>query len=336
MTVATGKMGVVRDSTGEFRYEYSDNFPALLAAVRAALLVSTYQAGKLMLIRPDDGRLALGLQSYDRPMGVAIDEGRIAVGTRSQVWHLHGGSNVTGETDPAGGDDPRFQPRASQVTGDVRGHELAWIDGELWLVNTRFSCLGTVDERSGFVPRWRPGFISALAADDRCHLNGLAVVDGHIRYVTAHGRSDEPEGWRAGKNDGGVLIDVPSGQIVTDGLSMPHSPRVHDGRLWLLNSGRGELVTVDPDSGAVETVTRLPGYTRGLAFCGDLAFVGLSRIRQTATFGGVPIAEQLDQRRCGVHVVDIRSCATVACLEFQTGCEELFDVRALPRIESTG
>ena len=55
----------------------------------------------------------------------------------------------------------------------------------------------------------RPPFISAYAAEDRCHLNGLAIVDGQPRYVTALGQSDTRGGWRAGKSNGGIVMSVP-------------------------------------------------------------------------------------------------------------------------------
>ena len=152
--------------------------------------------------------------------------------------------------------------------------------GELWAVNTRFSCLATFDGVHSFVPRWRPPFVSALSPDDRCHLNGLAVSGGRPLFVTAHGRTDDANGWREGKVGGGIVIDVPSGEVVLSGLSMPHSPRFVDGRLWLCDSGSGRVLVADPDTGAVETVAELPGFTRGLAFAGRVAFVGLSQVRE--------------------------------------------------------
>ena len=154
------------------------------------------------------------------------------------------------------------------VTGDIGIHEVAWSGDELWFVSTRFSCLATLSPDYSFVPRWRPPFISALAAEDRCHLNGLALVDGQAKYVTALGETDTADGWRANKPQGGCFIDVASGAVVSRGLSMPHSPRWHDGRLWVLESGTGRLVLIDPASGQRETVAELPGFARGLALSG--------------------------------------------------------------------
>src|SRR5207253_4786035 len=115
-------------------------------------------------------------------------------------------------------------------------------------------------------------------------------------------------------------------------FAMPHSPRFHQGRVWLLDSGTGRLVVVDPATGGVTPVAELPGYTRGLAFHDSFAFVGLSRIRETSTFGGLPIAERRQELRCGIGIVDVPNGQLVAHLEFQTGVEEIFAVEVLPGI----
>ncbi len=201
---------------------------------------------------------------------------------------------------------------------------------DLWIVNTLFSCLAGLDERYSFVPRWRPSFVSALAAQDRCHLNGLAMRDGAPAFVTVFARTDVPGGWREAPVDSGAVLDVASGEAVTTGLTMPHSPRWHDGELFVLNSGFGRLERVDLATGRREVVALFPGYARGLALHGGLAFVGLSRIRETAVFGGAPIAAYHDQLTCGVGVVDLRTGATVATLQFADVVDEVFDVQAVP------
>jgi uncharacterized protein (TIGR03032 family) len=189
--------------------------------------------------------------------------------------------------------------------------------------------LCTIDPNYSFVPKWRPPFVSALTAEDRCHLNGLAVVDGRPKYVTALGETDTPQGWRAEKAHGGCVIEVDSGVILSRGLSMPHSPRWHDGRLWLLESGTGRLVVIDSATGHCETVVELPGFARGLAIRGPYAFIGLSKIRATSTMDGVPLAERRDELKCGVAVVDLVAGRICAMLEFQTAVEEIFDVQLL-------
>jgi uncharacterized protein (TIGR03032 family) len=140
-------------------------------------------------------------------------------------------------------------------------------------------------------------------------------------------------GWRPNKAQGGILMDVDSGDILCRGLSMPHSPRWHGGRLWVCESGAGTLGYVDQSTGRYEAVAAAPGFTRGLDFAGNLAFVGLSQVRESAVFSGIPITERLapEERTCGVCVVDLRSGNTIALLRFETGVQEVFAVALLPR-----
>ncbi len=320
------------DLAERFRYLHSASFPALLAGLGSSLWVSTYQAGKLIVVRADGERLSMLLRSFDRAMGLAVRPDVAAVGARHQIWRLANAPDIAPRIEPAGQHDACYLPRSSHVTGDVRIHELAWVDDEIWFVNTRFSCLCSLDPRYSFVPRWRPPFVSALAAEDRCHLNGLAMDGGKPRFVTALGESDVAGGWRENKVGGGIVIDVPSGEIVVRGLSMPHSPRVHDGRLWLLDSGTGRLLSIEPSRGEAETVAELPGYGRGLALAGRYAFVGLSRFRESRTFGGLPIAERLAEPKCGVWVIDTQSGQIAATLEFAGNVDEIFDVTLLSGI----
>jgi uncharacterized protein (TIGR03032 family) len=313
----------------EFRYVQSEGFVALLHQLGAALLVSTYQANKLLAVRAAGNGLSTLVRTFDRPMGLAVDGPRVALGTRDQVWFFRNAPDIAPRVEPAGQHDACYLPRSCHVTGDIGVHELAWAGDELWVVNTRFSCLCTLDADYSFVPRWRPPFISALAAEDRCHLNGLAFVDGRPKYVTALGETDTAGGWRQHKPHGGCLIDVPGNAVLVRGLSVPHSPRWHDGRLWLLESGTGRLVLADPASGRWQAVAELPGFARGLAFAGPYAFVGLSKIRTTSAMEGGPLAARRNELKCGVAVVDLRTGRAIALLEFQTAVEEIFDVQLL-------
>jgi uncharacterized protein (TIGR03032 family) len=317
-------------STREVRHEYTHSLPPLLSQLGVSLLVSTYQAGKVVAVGVAQGELTLSYHNFERAMGLAVKPDGIAVGARAQVWFLKSAPDLAAQVAPAGRHDACFLTRSSHFTGEVQAHELAWAGDELWLVNTAFGCLCTLDGRHSFVPRWRPPFLTGLAAEDRCHLNGMALVDGAPRYVSALAETDTPQGWRADKVHGGCLIDVASGRTVARGFAMPHSPRVHRGRVWMLHSGAGQLVLVDPARGKAETVTELPGYTRGLALYDRFAFVGLSKIRETSTFGGMPIAARRPELKCGVGAVDLTTGRLVAHLEFLTGVEEIFDVQVLP------
>jgi uncharacterized protein (TIGR03032 family) len=316
-----------------FRSINSLGLAELLEANALTLLVSTYQAGKLMAVRGAQGKISTLLRTFDRPMGLAVRDNReLALGTRYQVWFFRNAPDIAVQLEPRGKHDACFMPRRCYVTGDIRGHDVGWAGNELWVVNTHFSCLCTLHDDYNFVPRWRPPFVTALAADDRCHLNGLVVMDGRPKYATALGETNTPEGWRPNKAQGGIVIDVPSGAIVSRGLSMPHSPRLYADRLWVLDSGTGALQLVDPASGRRETVVELPGFTRGLAFFGPYAFVGLSQIRETSQFGGLPIAARRPELRCGIWVVDLRSGRIAEFMQFEAGVEEIFAVEVLPSI----
>lgn len=313
----------------EFHYSQDESFVDVLQQLGASLVVSTYQANKLLAVRAQGRGLSVLVRTFDRPMGIAADTRRIALGTRNQIWTLRNAPDIAPRVEPAGMHDACYLPRLAHVTGDIGVHEIAWSGDELWMVSTRFSCLATLDADYSFVPRWRPSFISASAAEDRCHLNGLAMRDGRPAFVTALGEADAPGGWRPVKSHGGVIIDIASGEFVTRGLSMPHSPRWHEGRLWVLESGTGGVVLVDPANGHRETVVQLPGFTRGWALVGHYAFVGLSKIRPTSAMDGVPIALRRDELKCGVAVVDLRRGVAIGLLEFQTAIEEIFDVQIL-------
>lgn len=312
------------------RSVYTENFPASLDALGASLMVTTYQAGKLVMVRADNGVLNTHFRGFNVPMGLAIQGDRLAIGTALEIWEFHNLPAVAARLEPPGKHDACFLPRGSHTTGNIQVHEMAWGKDDLWFVNTRFSCLCTRDLDYSFVPRWRPRFISAIAPEDRCHLNGLAMVDGQPRFLSALAVSDEPAGWRPHKRDGGVIIDVPSGEIVCRGLSMPHSPRWHDGRLWVLNSGAGGLGVVDPNTGRYEEVATLPGFTRGLDFLGRFAFVGLSQVRESAVFSGIAIADRpVAERCCGVWVVDTVTGKIVAFVRFEDQLQEIFAVQVV-------
>lgn len=311
------------------RSVHTAGFPALLRELGVALLVTTYQAGKLVVLRADGDVLNTHFCSFPRPMGLAVSGGRLAIGTETEIWEFHDLPAVAPRLDPPGKHDACFLPRATHVTGDVLIHEMDWVGDELVFVNTRFSCLCVRDWRYSFRPVWRPPFVTALTPDDRCHLNGMGLRDGVVRYVTALGATDSARGWAENKRSGGIVIDVPTGEILAAGLSMPHSPRWYDERLWVLDSGTGTLGTVDVSRGSYTPVTALPGFTRGVDFCGPFAFVGLSQVRETGVFTGIPIADEPTRRACGVWVVDLRSGEVVAWVEFQDAVQEIFAVKVL-------
>jgi uncharacterized protein (TIGR03032 family) len=309
---------------------FTTNLPQILRELRASLLVTTYQAGKLIVIRHDGQTINTYFAGLRKPMGLAADAARLVVGTETGIREFCNVPEVSAQLDPPKRHDAVYVFRNHHVTGDIDIHEMALgARDELWFVNTRFSCLCTLEREHSFVPRWRPNFVTGLSPEDRCHLNGLAMSDGKPRWLTALGATDTVQGWRANKKDGGVLIDFATGDVVARGLSMPHSPRWHRERLWVLESGRGSLAVVDPATGAVETVARVPGFTRGLSFLGPLAFIGLSQLRETNAFTEIPITDENAERMSGVWVVNIETGRTIAFLKFSGAVQEIFAVHAL-------
>jgi uncharacterized protein (TIGR03032 family) len=322
------------DSPPSLALHTSRGFTAWLAEAGGALAFTTYQAGKLFLlgVRPD-GKLSVFERSFPRCMGLSASaDGRtLLLATQGQLYRF---DNILPDGERQGDFDAAYAPRQTWITGDLDIHDVAFgADGPLF-VNTLFSCLATLSEGHSFRPLWRPPFVSRLAAEDRCHLNGMAMENGQPRHVTCISRSDVADGWRDHRRDGGMVVDVVSGEVVVEGLSMPHSPRLRDGRLWLLNSGTGDFGWVDTASGTFTPLAFCPGYARGLSLVGRYAIIGLSRPRDNRTFSGLPLDEALARRgaeaRCGLLVVDLESGDTVEWVRIEGVVSELYDVVFLP------
>lgn len=304
---------------------------------RASLAFTSYQTGQLILAGVDPrGRVAFNEQNYARATGLCFTGGALHVGSLYQLWRLE---NMLRPGQFANGaHDAVFVPRAATTVNYVDTHEIdVDADGRVLFVNTRYSCIATTDDRWSFRPIWKPAFVSALVPEDRCHLNGFALVDGRPAYATAAGIADVKGGWRSSRTGGGVMIDIASGAIVTDALSMPHSPRWHDGALWLLDSGRGRLVRIDPATGRVDPVANCPGFLRGLAFHAGHAIVTVSRTRESTARD---LTEQTDFERsgvashCGVLIIDLASGAIVESILFDGRITEMFAVTVLPGIRN--
>jgi len=310
--------------------KYTGTFLELLSKASKSLIVSTYQAGKLVLLRAQDEHINTHFVDVNKPMGVAFQNGRLSVGANNRIIDYFNSTSAANKltTDLH---DAAYLPRKIHVTGDIDIHEMAFDDdAELWIINTRMSCLCTLDNRHSFVPRWRPPFISAYDVTDRCHLNGLAMRDGRPKYVTALGTSDKPAGWRDTKATGGVVMDIDSNAIICEGLSMPHSPRWYRNKLWILESGAGQLINIDENSGEKTVIAQLPGFCRGIDFIEHYAVIGLSEVRETAVFSGLPLTAREQNRKCGVWIVDITTGNTAGYLEFTSGIQEIFSVQFLP------
>jgi uncharacterized protein (TIGR03032 family) len=312
----------------------SRGFSGWLQRNNVSLAFTSYQTGRLYLVGVNaQGQTAFHERFLARAMGLWADPQRLVVSTLFQVWRFE---NVLVGQQAPGAPDRHYVPRVAHTTGDLDIHDMGVMaDGRIVFVNTLFSCLATLSPTHAFRLYWKPPFISRLAAEDRCHLNGMAMQDGVPAYVTATSRSDVVNGWRMRRAEGGTLIDVRTDAIVTDKLSMPHSPRCYNGKVWLLNSGTGHLGFIDPDSGAFKPVAFCPGFLRGLAFHNGHAIVGLSLPRD-GSFAGLPLDGELKKRDadpwCGIQIVNLASGDIVEWIKLEGGVSELFDVAVLPGV----
>lgn len=319
--------------TPSFSLTTSRGFTKWLQSTGGSLAFTTYQAGKVFFlgVKPD-GSLSVFERSFPRAMGLAVspDSSTLYLATQVQLYRFDRLDNGA----QSAVYDATFAPHQTWITGDIDIHDVGiGADGRPVFANTLFNCLATTAEGHSFRPIWRPKFVSQMVPEDRCHLNGLAMQDGRARYVTCVSRSDVTDGWRDRRVGGGVVIDVGSGEVVAEGLSMPHSPRLYRGKLWLLNSGEGSFGWVDVQTGQFTALTFCPGYARGLTFSGDYAIIGLSRPRENRTFTGLPLDAALKshdaEARCGLLVVDLNSGAALDWVRIDGVVDELFDVAHL-------
>jgi uncharacterized protein (TIGR03032 family) len=320
---------------GELEINYSPGLEAWLAEQGVSLAFAVPPAKLFLIGLRDDGRLSAFERTFNKCMGLAADGSQtIYLGTRYQIWRLE---NALGPGVLHDGFDRLFVPRRVWTTGYVNCHDVA-VDGagDAIFVNTRFGCLATVSERFSFEPMWWPPFQTRRRQGDCCHLNGVALADGQPAYVTSVSQTSEIDSWRDHRADGGVVTDVASGEIVCAGLSMPHSPRLHGGELWLTNAGTGEFGRVDIDRGRFEPLTFAPGFLRGLSFAGDYAVVGSSRFREGGMYSGLPLDDALAAAgtgpKLGLFVVSLSTGAIVEWLLVEGPLHELFDVIVLPGV----
>ncbi|OGQ96338.1 MAG: TIGR03032 family protein [Deltaproteobacteria bacterium RIFOXYD12_FULL_57_12] len=314
---------------------FSNGLIPWLAKLNGSLAFTTYTAGKVVLVGPNRGRLAVTERNFDHAMALLPQEEGLLLSTKFQVWRFENGLESGKIYD---GWDKIFLPRHCHVTGAVDVHDLHYDrNGRLVAAVTQYNCLAYLEDKGCFSPMWRPPFIDALVAEDRCHLNGFCLEDGVPAYVTVTGASNVRAGWRELRADGGMVIDARTNETIISGLSMPHSPRLYRGRLWLLEAGRGYLGWVDVKNRRFEPLTWCPGFVRGLRFFGDYALVGISKPRHK-TFKGLPLDEELPKRNaepvCGVYIIRIDDGEIVYKLNITGSVDEIYDVALLPNTQS--
>lgn len=320
---------------------HSDGFEDWAAAQDCSLALTTYQAGRLIFIgRKPDGTLRAHERLIAQCQGLWSDGQTLWASGMHALWRFE--NDLLGGQQTEAGVDRLFVPREGRVTGRIDVHDIAVGEPTQFggapgpapiFVSSAFNCLATISDHASFQPLWTPPCISEMIGEDRCHLNGLAMDGARAAYVSLCAQTNTPRGWHEQRLSGGTVLDVASGAVVASGLSMPHSPRLYDGRIWVLNSGHGTLCTIDPGAGDMTVVAPCNGYARGLGFVGRYAVIGLSRPRHNAIFEGLDLDARLEARNtapiCGVQIVDIDSGQIVHWLRFEHTIDELYDVAVL-------
>ena len=320
-----------------FSCTFSPTVPDILHGLNATIAITTYQAGKVIFISAQDKDHLIQLpRNFEKPMGLALQEEKLAIATQDAVL-VFGNAAKMAPNYPKQKNtyDSLFLPRAQYFTGNNDIHDLHWEGETLWAVNTRFSCLATIDHHYSFTPQWKPAFIDKMEPLDQCHLNGVAFEHQKPRYVTALGATTEASGWRPNKAHGGVLIDVAENSILAKDLPMPHSPRLFDGDLYALHSATGDLVKIDRSTGKFEILKSLDGFVRGMDKLGDYLFVGLSKLRETSqAFQNLPVSKK--SIYCGVVILYMPKMSLAGYIKYENNVEEIYDVKILPGLRRPG
>ncbi len=314
-----------------FRLRMSDGFRALLERLDATIALTTYEAGKIVALgpKPQSG-FNVTERNFDRAMALLAEGSTLYLSTLHQIWRFE---NAIKPETFFQGHDRLYLPRSCHFTGAVDVHDVHRnAEGRTFACVTLYNCIAEIDWQGSFNPLWRPPFVTAMAAGDRCHVNGFCLIDGAPRYATLIAETDVAGAWREKRADGGAVYDLCTDKPVVRGLAMPHSPRWARSRLWLAEAGSGWFGSIDPQAGKFERLLWMPGFLRGVRIFGDLAFVGLSKPRNLL-FSGLPLDDELKRRGeepvCGVNVVDLKAGKVVETIRIDGSVKEIYDIALL-------
>ena len=347
-----------------FESVYTDNFPGILKALNISLAVTSYQTHRLIFIRSDGETIDTYFKTFQRPMGIYADSNRLTLGTFSQVLEFkrcddllmkikNGDLDNTDamprkllekdkekmqaliekrkqELEEVKKSDTLFLSRAALTTGMINIHDIAWGTEGLWVVNSTFSCLSTLSTSFSFIAKWKPHFISEIIAEDRCHLNGMALKDGKPKYVTTFNKFNTRDSWTKCDKHDGTLMDVDTNEILIDGLIMPHSPRYNNGKVYVCDSGTGKILQYDPENGELTEIIKLQGFTRGLTFYGPLMFVGLSQSRASDIKKPAPITKEYEETYSGIWIINLKNYQEIAYIKFEGDVHQIYDIAIIP------
>ena len=313
-----------------FSCSFSPQLPELLMKLNCSIAITTYQAGKLVFISPaDENRLTQLPRTFDKPMGFDVDGDRMVLATKDEIIFLENSRELAVHyPNKKNTYDSLFIPRATFYSGNVDMHDVALGTDGIWAINTSFSCLCQVTGNFNFIPKWQPPFITQLVSEDRCHLNGMVLVNGKPKYVTALGKTNTPQGWRDTIIDGGILMDVDTNEIILDKLPMPHSPMMYKGELYMLLSATGEIIRVNIKEKKYDVIKKLDGYCRGMDIYGDYLFVAMSKLRKnSSTFAKLSFAENADS--AGIKIIHLPTRALTMEMKYETSVDEIYSLKVL-------
>lgn len=353
------------ESTFDLSSAHTDNFPKILTGLNISLAITEYYANRFIFLRSNGTSINTHYIAFPRPMGLWADREHLTFGTWSQVLDFRKNSTILQQLQSGKWEnedhfsrkiaftqqekeeqaqwetdrkaeleayqlaDSLYIPRAAHVTGMINIHDIAWGDEGLWVVNSTFSSLCTLDSNHSFIPRWKPPFISELTPDNRCHLNGMAMKEGKPAYVTTFNQKDYRDSWYDDPVFEGTLIDVQTNEILLENLTMPHSPRFYNGRVYLCESGTGSILEYDPKTRTRRTLMTLPGFTRGINFYGPLMFVGLSKVRVSMLKNPIPIAKELEHTQSGIWIFNMETLEEVGHISFTGEIDQIYDIAIL-------
>jgi len=314
-----------------FSLRYSPQVPELLNKLGCSLALSTYQAGKLVLIspHPDNEKLISLPRSFQKPMGIAIQGDHMVVSLKDEVVTFQNSRDLaTHYPNKQNTYDSLWIPRITFYTGQVDMHDIGFGKDGIYAINTSFSCICKIDGNYNFTPVWTPPFIKNTQQGDLCHLNGMVIKDGVPKYTTALGKTNSPGAWRENIVNGGVLMDVTTNEIILDGLSMPHSPKLYNGDLYLLTSANGEFIKVDVNNKTYEVIKKFDGFCRGLSIFKDYAFIGFSKLRKnSSTFAKLKFSDKANF--AGIKIIHIPTKAEVGEIIYLNSVDEIYEVAVL-------
>ncbi len=271
-------------------------------------------------------------------MGIAVsdDGNQIAIASKSEIG-IFGSNSALANSFPEKTNhySHLYIPQCKFNTGIVDTHEITWTDQGLLFTNTLFSCLSRMSYHYHFEEAWRPSFISELAPEDRCHLNGIALRDGKPKYATMFAKTDENKGWRKLPFDSGLLMDIESGEILLDKLALPHSPVYFDNKIYFLQSATGDVMYYDLKTKQAVKLNNFKSFVRGMEVLDKYIFLGMSKIRPDSQFfSELPVTAE--ESTCAIRVLNRETGKEVAGLTYTDKIEEIFAVKIARGVKCPG